>query len=155
MGFQFTKVLLVLTALTSLAMLAAADDCAIYDAADEANQSNHWYAEDKLVWDSSTSMHSLQKTYHGVDYAFQFRAGVREDPMKVNKDALRVKAYRDGPRPQFKVKVKNRQGYLLRSYWSADGADCQSKAAWIEADVGEVVVSERCYSNCSRDLEHP
>lgn len=104
--------------------------------------------------DEGTRTFRHKDDYNGVMYDFYFEAGTR-DKFGI-RDTMKVRAEGKGRRVQFKIKVKDSKGAVLRSYWSSDGADCTNDTPWKDVDVAEVVILERCYGiYCSDDCENP
>jgi hypothetical protein len=151
----FTKIVLALVTSAILVASFAAADCAIYNNANKDNRDNYWYGESKMTPDEGTKTFRHKDHYNGVMYSFYFEAGTRAKDGLKSIDTMKIKRDGKGRRVQFKTKVKDSKGAVLRSYWSAAGADCIQDTPWKDVNVAEVVISERCYRGCSDIVENP
>lgn len=141
-----------LAASISLAGLVAAD-CSVYGPDDPANKPNFWYDETSLI-KGSDNTYKLTKDYHGQSYTFTVQPGTTIRGNQGYFDYLKVESA-SGDWRQFKIKFKEKNGGIMKSYWSAKGADCTSSTRFTPDMITNVVVSERCYHTCPENAESP
>lgn len=177
----FSKVNYLLLAITPLT--AFAEMCAIYDNNDPRNVGNHWYPEVSMVREAYTKASpSLrcsaltgsssanpatplpfffqQYSTNGFYYVPSSYPEVKDQiydfvisPSIYGYDQVQA-AYLGRDNPQYKIKLYNDKGEVVRMYWAAPHASCYQNTDVKPGAVKKVTYSKRCYHHC-KGLESP